>query len=108
MPTLGDILGAARRNAAGFAVWVQRANPDLAAQVDTAAGAGGMTSSAFVRRAISDYSREASSDDWTELVSMLRDASDPGMTCLATMIRWQIGRDAAGTCCVSQLQGEGA
>lgn len=98
MATLGDILAAARRDTGAFAARILVVDPALAG--DLAGASHGMNTSiaGFVRLAVADFARLASDEDWTTLISAMRDSADPGMTCLAGMVQWRI--DAP--CCASQ------
>lgn len=55
MPTLGDMLGAARRSAAGLQRWIETADPDLAEEVRMAAARAGNCPSGFARAAVADF-----------------------------------------------------
>lgn len=90
MPTLGDLLAAARRDAAGFEDWIGGTDPDFASALAQAARSHALAPAAFVRMAVGDFSRFASEEDWASLVSGIRDAPDPGMTCLCLMVRWRL------------------
>lgn len=90
MPTLGDILGAARSSAGSFQAMIAETDPDLAARLADAAARESMTATSFVRAAVSEFSRFASEEDWATLVSSVRDANDPGAVCLAAMVHWRL------------------
>lgn len=90
MATLGDLLGAARRSAPGFASWLGSADPELARAVDRAAAIESLSAAGFARMAIADFSRFAGEEDWATLVSALRDSADPGAECLRAMVHWRL------------------
>lgn len=90
MATLGDILGAARRSAAGFQRWIETSDPDLAGELRRAAGESGLSPADFTRSAVADFSRFADGDDWAALTRIIREAADPGSACLAAMINWRL------------------
>jgi hypothetical protein len=90
MPLLGDLLAAARDGAGNFQPWLKGAHPDLAGAVERAAIAEGMTSTSYVRAAISDFSRSASEEDWATLTSNLKRTEDPGTACLLAMVDWRL------------------
>lgn len=90
MPMLGDLLAAARERSGGFAHWMRAADPNLAAQVDTAAVREGITSTGYVRAAVADFTRFAVEEDWAALTSSLRDSDDPGTICLLAMVHWRL------------------
>jgi hypothetical protein len=88
MPMLGDLLAAARNSAGAFQAWLAASDPELAARVTEAAGE---SPAAFVRAAVSDFSRFASEEDWATLISRLRSGgNDPGRVCLVAMVEWRL------------------
>ena len=90
MTTLGDVLGAARRSASGFEVWLQDSDPALASRVADASLRTGMSFTQYVRAALADFARFASEEDWATLMSSLRDSDDPGTLCLLAMVDWRL------------------
>jgi hypothetical protein len=91
MPMLGDLLATARNSAGAFQAWLAASDPELAARVVDAAAREGNSPTAFVRAAVSDFSRFASEEDWATLTSRLQGGNDdPGTVCLAAMVEWRI------------------
>jgi hypothetical protein len=90
MPMLGDLLAGARNAAGPFQAWLTQSDPALAARLSAAAAAEGLGPAAYARMAVADFSRLAAEEDWATLVSSLRDASDPGTTCLLAMVHWRL------------------
>lgn len=90
MATLGDILGEARRSATRFQAWIEAADPALAEEVKEAAARTGDGPAGFARAAVADFSRFADEEDWAQLTRIVRDEGDPGIACLAAMIRWRL------------------
>ena len=76
---LGEVLGQARRALAVL-------DPALRAEIERA----GESPDVFARRAVSEFERSASEEDWATLVSRLRQSRDPGADCLAAMVRWRL------------------
>ena len=105
MATLGDLLASARRDAGAFEGWISRTDPDLASELGRAAEALRLEPAGFVRLAVSDYSRLAEEEDWASLVSALREATDPAMTCLSAMVRWRIGAAACAVHGTATVEG---
>ena len=95
MPMMGDLLAAARDNAGGFEKWLECADRDAAGRLRNAASANNVTPSAFVRKSVAEFSRFAAEEDWSTLISGMRDSDDPGMTCLLAMVDWRL---TATTC----------
>jgi hypothetical protein len=50
----------------------------------------GLGVAGYARMAVADFSRLAGEEDWTTLISSLRDSEDPGSTCLAAMVHWRL------------------
>lgn len=90
MATLGDILGAAKRSAPRFQAWIEAADPALAEDMRQAADRAGEGPAGFARAAVADFSRFADEEDWAQLTRIIRDEGDPGIACLAAMIRWRL------------------
>ena len=90
MPMLGVLLAAARASARAFQGWLEASDPELAAQVATAAAREAVTPAGFVRAAVADFSRFASEEDWATLTSSIRDNADPGTVCLLAMVHWRL------------------
>lgn len=93
MLTIGDILGSARRSAAGFEQWIETVDPGLAAEARSAAALSGESLAAFARSAVVDFSRLADEETWAHLMSTIRDSPDPGAECLVAMLRWHMRGD---------------
>lgn len=90
MAMLGDLLAAARDGAGNFQSWLKTADPKLAASVEAAATAEGLTPTSYVRMGISDFARFASEEDWATLTSTLKRTEDPGTACLLAMVDWRL------------------
>lgn len=90
MAMLGDLLADARRSAGDFETWLRVADPALAGQVTEVAGRERTGVAGFARVAVADFARFASEEDWATLVSNIRDADDPGRTCLLAMVHWRL------------------
>ena len=96
MAMLGDLLAAARGSAGTLRAWLEAADPELAARLDDAAAAAGLSAAAYARMAVADFSRLASEEDWATLMSSLRDSEDPGAQCLIAMVHWRLTVSACG------------
>ncbi|MCC7268405.1 MAG: peptidylprolyl isomerase [Caulobacteraceae bacterium] len=84
--TLGDFLDAAGA-AERLQPWLKAADPALAARLGEAAAAAGLSAETFVREAVAGFVAEADDERWTNLISTARDAEDPALACLATVLR---------------------
>lgn len=93
MLMLGDILALARKSAADLD---RLALPEeLVARAHDAAEREGQSPQSFVRAAVGDFSRNAHPDEWTQLMTRLRECGDPGAVCLETMIERRLAHLAA-------------
>jgi hypothetical protein len=90
MPLLGDMLAGARNSSGSFQAWLERSDPALAGKMSKAAASQGITPTAYVRMAMSDFNRFASEEDWATLTSSLKNTDDPGTTCLLAMVHWRL------------------
>lgn len=95
MPTLGDMLGAAKRSAANFQQWMELADPGFAAEARAAAERSQTSPAGFARIAVADFSRYADEEAWAQLSGILRNSEDPGLACLAAMVRWRLSQDCS-------------
>lgn len=95
MLMLGDMLGAARRSAAGFEKLVEAVDPALGRELRAAVRDSGDSLAGFARAAVADFSRFADEEDWAQLTRIVRDDEDPGTACMLAMVRWRL---AAKTC----------
>jgi len=94
VPTLGDVLAAARNSAGDLEAWLSRADPQLASDTAQAADRIGIGISTYARMAVADFSRLAGEEDWATLISSVNENPDAGATCLSTMVRWRLDAPA--------------
>ncbi len=90
MPLLGDLLAEARNSSGSFQAWLRCSDPALAEDVIRAAAQHGVTPTGYIRMALSDFNRFAPEEDWATLTSSLKEADDPGTTCLLAMVHWRL------------------
>lgn len=84
MLTLGEVLALSRRSAGAFERMGM--TDGLPEAVGAAALADDVPTASWVRMAVSDFARNAAADEWTRLMSRLRDSDDPARDCLKVMI----------------------
>ncbi|HEY9217754.1 MAG TPA: hypothetical protein VIO94_06890 [Phenylobacterium sp.] len=84
MLTLGDVLALTRRSAGMFEALTLPA--EVKDAIRTAAAAEGLAPPSYLRGAVADFTNEARPDEWTRLMSQLRDSEDPGSACLRVMV----------------------
>jgi hypothetical protein len=95
MLMLGDILALARKSAGDLD---RLALPEaLVARAREAADREGQSPQGFVRAAVGDFSRNAHPDEWTQLMTRLRECDDPGAVCLETMIERRLAHLVAAS-----------
>lgn len=90
MATLGDILGAAQRSAAGFQRWAEATDPELADTLARIEQETGRSPATVARAAVADFSNFAGEEDWAQLIRIVSDHPDPGGACLAAMVNWRM------------------
>lgn len=95
MMMLGDVLALARRSGSGLDGWLRPADPALADRAEAAAAQAGTDLGGYLSGAVAAFTDHASEEDWATLTSRLRNAEDPGRSCVLTMIRWRLDRDGA-------------
>lgn len=84
--TLGDFLGdtgVAER----LAPWLAAVDADLATRLEAAATAAEQSVAVFARAAMAAFVADANDERWTNLISAARDATDPALACLASILR---------------------
>lgn len=90
---LGDLIAAARRRAGDFTRWLADADPALAASLSAQLG-NDEHPATRLRAAVADFVADASDEDWVTLVSVARDAPDPGNAALGVMLNRQLPKIA--------------
>ncbi|HVI31022.1 hypothetical protein [Phenylobacterium sp.] len=90
MLTLGELLAASRRSAAALDL---AALPEpLGRKLAAAAEREQVAPGDFLRMAVADFADYAGAEDWTHLMSRLRDRQDAGWACLQTMLEWRLAQ----------------
>lgn len=92
---LGEMLAFREQSSAQLARWLAVVDPPLARETERQAALRGETLAQFVRIAVSDFLAEADEEAWANLVSAIRDASDPAAVCLAKMVNFRVGLERA-------------
>lgn len=70
--------------------WLASADPGLAHRLAKAAESAGESVPEFVQAAVAEFVDDATDERWTNLISAARDADDPALACLATLLRSKI------------------
>lgn len=67
----------------------------LLAEVEAARLPHGESVGEYVSGATQRFAQLASDEDWLRLMTVLEKSQSPAASCLTTMVRWSIARDAA-------------
>jgi hypothetical protein len=89
---LGELLALSQRSSADLERWLH-AQGTLVSELREQARERRETLAQFVRIAVADFVAAAGEEEWTALLSSLRDAKDPGAACLARMAAFRARRD---------------
>jgi hypothetical protein len=92
---LGDILSEIERTSGADGIVTLLDDLVLLAKVNEAAAHRGVDAESYVISAIRNFEREASSEDWTTLISALAAGDNPGATCVKRMIERAVMKDFA-------------
>jgi hypothetical protein len=92
---LGELLSLGRTSSADLQKWLAAEDDGLAQRLRHEAEMRGETTAQFLRIAVSDFLAEADEASWADLVSALRDASDPGAACVAKVTAFRVRMEAA-------------
>lgn len=84
--TLGDFIGD-QASAERLESWLAAVDPELARRLADAAAAAGESAADYTQAAMAEFVAEANDERWTNLISAARDAEDPALACLATVLR---------------------
>ena len=87
---LGDVLAAARRSGSDMRDWLEPSDPALWAALSVAARREESDPASFARAAVAEFSERAAEEDWSTLISQMRNADDPGRASMLKMIRWRL------------------
>ncbi len=91
---LGTIMSRLRDEDIAAAALMSLGELVLVAEVESARVAHEESAGEYVSGAVQRFARLASDEDWLGMMTALERSDDPATTCLATMLRWSIARDA--------------
>lgn len=86
---LGDLIAKLSRPEVARGV-LATLDPEIAAEVERRAGAASMTAADFVAGAVREFVDRAGDDLWFQLLTIIRQADDPGMVAVQTILRWVV------------------
>lgn len=85
--SLGDLLNDQPAVTARLEVWLDEADPALAAQAREAAAMTGVSLAEFVQREVSEFIKGADDEGWTRLISAARGSDDPALACVRAILK---------------------
>ena len=92
---LGAILTALQDEDAAAAALLSLGDIVLLAEVEAARLPHDEGIGEYVSGATQRFAQLASDEDWLRLMTVLEKSPSPAASCLTTMVRWSVGRDAA-------------
>ena len=92
---LGELLALSRRSSRDLEDWFANQGEEFVEGIAEQAMIRGETLAQFVRIAVSDFLAEADEESWADLVSAIRDADDPGASCVSKMIAFRLRLEKA-------------
>lgn len=84
--SLGELLSA-DGCAGGVEAWLDASDPGLAAQAREASHSAGLTVAEFVESAVAEFVNQADDERWTQLISAVQGAEDPGLAAMASLLK---------------------
>jgi hypothetical protein len=91
---LGELL-AGEAASADLTAWLAAQDKSLISCIEREAGLRRESVAQFLRIAASDFFAEADQEDWTSLMSAMRDAEDPGAACVARVVAFRLKLERA-------------
>lgn len=85
--SLGDLLSDQSAVTARLEVWLDQADPALAAQARETAAAAGVSLAEFVQGEISGFIQGADDQGWTRLISAAQGSDDPALACVRAILK---------------------
>lgn len=85
--SLGDLLNDQSAVTARLEVWLDEADPALAAQARQVAATSGVTLAEFVQAEISGFIQTADDQGWTRLISAAQGSDDPALACVRAILK---------------------
>jgi hypothetical protein len=91
---LGTIMNELRDETVAAAALMQLGDVVLVAEVDTAREPHDESIGEYVSGAAQRFAHKASDEDWLALMTALERSDNPAVTCLTTMVKWSVAKDA--------------
>ncbi|MDI1328487.1 MAG: peptidylprolyl isomerase [Brevundimonas sp.] len=85
--SLGDLLNDQAAVTARLELWLDEADPALAAQARETAATTGASLAEFVQREISEFVQAADDEGWTRLISAAQGSDDPALACVQAILK---------------------
>ena len=85
--SLGDLLDDQAAVTARLEIWLDEADPALAAQARETATTSGVSLADFVQREVSAFLQGADDEGWTRLISAAQGSDDPALACVRAILK---------------------
>ena len=92
--SLGDLLSDQSAVTARLEVWLDEADPALAAQARESAATTGVSLAEFVQREVSEFVQGADDEGWTRLISAAQGSDDPALACVRAILKSKLKTSA--------------
>jgi len=92
---LGEIIASFSEEASASEALLACNDIVLFAQVGEIAARHGETTGEYAAGSVRRFANLADSEDWLGLMNAIERAQDPGIDCLAYMVKWSLKRDEA-------------
>lgn len=85
--SLGDLLNDQAAVTARLEIWLDEADPAMAAQARRTAEASGLSLAEFVQGEVSGFLQGADDQGWTRLISAAQGSDDPALACVRAILK---------------------
>lgn len=86
---LGDLIAQLDRPDVANGV-VAMLHPQVAEQIERRAASASMTVTDFVAGAVREFFDSADEELWAQLLTIVRESDDPGLTAVRTILQWVV------------------
>ncbi len=91
---LGDLIAGLDRPAVALGV-LTTMDPAVVARLERHAAAASMVLEDFAAGAVREFVERANDDLWFQLLTVIREAEDPGLAAVQTILRWVVTEQSA-------------
>lgn len=86
---LGDLIASLRRPGVCAGI-LETLDPAIAERIKERAQEVGMTAPEFASGAVHEFVERADDELWFQMLAIIRQADDPGLTAVQTILRWVV------------------